>query len=197
MTSKTCSYGCATTNSCGKCTGCKGNPDCDVAAKSCTYGCASTNSCGVCVSCKSDPACSVTSLSCTYGCKTTNSCGKCTACYPDNCRNRTAASCSYGCQSYFSDCSSKCQTCKTCTYSTECPGYLLTSCVYGIKDSCTACGVTKYKCDVGPVKPQPFICNSPSRVMNCNGMKCCCPQGVSCTTNYKCFCDASTVREAI
>jgi hypothetical protein len=27
--------------------------------------------------------------------------------------------------------------------------------------------------------------------MNCNGMKCCCPQGVSCTTNYKCFCDAS------
>ena len=31
----------------------------------------------------------------------------------DNCRNRTDQSCDYGCSSYYSDCSSKCQTCKS------------------------------------------------------------------------------------
>ena len=111
-------------------------------------------------------------------------------------RSPSGDSCSYGCQSYFSDCSSKCQTCKTCNYTTECgSAYRMTSCAYGVSDSCTACGVTKYVCKVKPINPSGFICNSPSRVMKCNGMKCCCPQGVSCTTNYKCFCEQG--REAI
>ena len=53
ITSKDCTYGCASYNSCSKCTSCKSNPDCDVADKSCDYGCAATNSCGKCTSCKS------------------------------------------------------------------------------------------------------------------------------------------------
>ena len=36
---------------------------------------------------------------------------------------------------------------KTCTYSTECPGYNFVSCSSGyLSHSCTACGTTKYKC---------------------------------------------------
>ena len=79
VTSKSCEHGCATTNSCGKCTGCKGNLDCNVTPVSCEYGC-NTNSCGVCTSCKTNPDCNIASKSCDYGCATTNSCGKCTGC---------------------------------------------------------------------------------------------------------------------
>ena len=36
---------------------------------------------------------------------------------------------------------------KTCTYSTECPGYDFASCSTGyLSQPCTACGTTKYKC---------------------------------------------------
>ena len=80
VTSKNCDYGCAATNSCGKCTECKTNPDCSATAVSCTYGCASTNSCGKCTSCKDNPDCSATAVSCDYGCASTNSCGICTGC---------------------------------------------------------------------------------------------------------------------
>ena len=52
VTSKDCDYGCASINSCGKCTECKSNPDCEVSSKSCDYGCASYNSCSKCTSCK-------------------------------------------------------------------------------------------------------------------------------------------------
>ena len=41
---------------CGSgCYECRYNSDCNVTSKSCTYGCASTNSCGKCTSCKSAP----------------------------------------------------------------------------------------------------------------------------------------------
>ena len=33
-----------------------------------------------------------------------------------------------------------------CSYSFKCSGYNFISCRYGIEDSCTACGTTKYKC---------------------------------------------------
>ena len=37
------------------CYSCEYNSDCNVTSKSCTYGCASSNSCGKCTSCKSAP----------------------------------------------------------------------------------------------------------------------------------------------
>ena len=45
------------TTECGTaCYSCEYNSDCSVTPKSCDYGCASTNSCGKCTSCKSKPA---------------------------------------------------------------------------------------------------------------------------------------------
>ena len=174
--------------------GCKGNPDCNVTPVSCEYGC-NTNSCGVCTSCKTNPDCNVTSLTCQYGCKTTNSCGKCTACYSDNCRNRTQTFCfasSGGCESYYADCSSKCEKCKTCTYSEECLNYTLSSgssCSNGSL-SCSACGITKYRCKPSLVVPDDgggSSCNG--TWTNCNGMKCCCRSGESCSgTGRRCLC---------
>ncbi|MBQ8631620.1 MAG: hypothetical protein IJ479_07890, partial [Alphaproteobacteria bacterium] len=46
---------------CGtSCYECQYNTDCSVTSKSCSYGCASTNSCGKCTSCKSKPPVSCT-----------------------------------------------------------------------------------------------------------------------------------------
>ena len=146
MTSKTCEYGCASTNSCGKCTGCKGNPDCDVAAKSCTYGCASTNSCGVCTSCKTNPDCDVSSLSCTYGCKTTNSCSKCTACKSNPDCDVTSKSCTYGCAS-----TNSCGKCTACKSQGSCSDYgysstIKTPILLWTCDKVTINGLTCYDC---------------------------------------------------
>ena len=45
------------TTECGTaCYSCEYNSDCSVSSKSCDYGCASTNSCGKCTSCNSAPA---------------------------------------------------------------------------------------------------------------------------------------------
>ncbi len=45
------------TTECGTaCYSCEYNSDCSVSSKSCSYGCASYNSCGKCTSCKSKPA---------------------------------------------------------------------------------------------------------------------------------------------
>ena len=92
VSSMSCTYGCASYNSCSKCTSCKSNPDCSATAVSCDYGCASTNSCGICTSCSGNPDCDVTDKSCDYGCAATNSCGKCTSC----------KSCSNTCDSGYS-----------------------------------------------------------------------------------------------
>ena len=44
------------TTECGtRCYECRYNSDCSATEKSCTYGCASTNSCGICTSCNSKP----------------------------------------------------------------------------------------------------------------------------------------------
>ena len=46
-----------TSTECGNsCYECQYNPDCSVSSRSCSYGCNSYNSCGRCVSCKSKPA---------------------------------------------------------------------------------------------------------------------------------------------
>ncbi|MFR8205096.1 MAG: hypothetical protein ACLU99_01285 [Alphaproteobacteria bacterium] len=61
---------------------CSGNPDCDVADKSCDYGCAATNSCGKCTSCKSctpsanETGCTDGTESCSDGCGGTRLCCK-------------------------------------------------------------------------------------------------------------------------
>ena len=69
---------------CGNsCYECQYNTDCSVTSKSCTYGCAYENSCGKCTSCRSNPDCSVSSKSCSNGCASYNSCNKCTSCNPE------------------------------------------------------------------------------------------------------------------
>ena len=157
VSSMSCTYGCAGYNSCDRCTSCKSNPDCDVSDKSCTYGCASYNSCSKCTSCKSNPDCSATAVSCDYGCASTNSCGICTSCAGNPDCNVSDKSCDCGCSSTNS--CGKCTSCKSCppsdpcSYSSKCSGYRFTSCSYGVLDSCTACGTTKYKCASKPVVP--------------------------------------------
>ena len=134
-----CTYGCASHDSCGKCSSCKSappidddededtgvveiNPGCNVTSLSCSYGCASYNSCGKCVSCKSNPDCNVSSLSCTYGCASTNTCGKCTSCKPNPCEGHY---CPNGVQCGNAGCA-----------------------MYGTPDSSGCCGVVCLGCNV-------------------------------------------------
>ena len=134
-----CTYGCASHDSCGKCSSCKSappidddededtgvveiNPGCNVTSLSCSYGCASYNSCGKCVSCKSNPDCNVSSLSCTYGCASTNTCGKCTACKPNPCEGHY---CPSGVQCGKAGCAT-----------------------YGTPDSSGCCGVVCLGCNI-------------------------------------------------
>ena len=275
VSSMSCTYGCASYNSCSKCTSCKSNPDCSATAVSCDYGCASTNSCGICTSCSGNPDCNVSDKSCDCGCSSTNSCGKCTSCkscppsdpcsgvscgsnaycsggscYCNSGYHKSGSSCvkdevhshSYSCPSGYSSsnswgssaqttsktcscgaasgtcykapahthsyscpsgsqassCSSSqtqtgttskvcscgatsgtCYKCETCSYSSKCSGYSFTSCSYGVLDSCTACGTTKYKCASKPVVPV-----NPCQTLghpNCTSAvpvvqgSCCCP----------------------
>ena len=68
------------TTECGTaCYSCQYNSACSATPKSCSYGCASTNSCGICTSCKSAPACTHSShVSCSNGCATYCPC--CSSC---------------------------------------------------------------------------------------------------------------------
>jgi len=75
--------------------------------------------------------------------------------------------------------SGTCYKCETCSYSSKCSGYSFTSCSYGVLDSCTACGTTKYKCASKPVVPV-----NPCQTLghpNCTSAvpvvqgSCCCP----------------------
>ena len=68
---------------CGtSCYECQYNSDCSVTSKSCSYGCASTNSCGKCTSCKScsplanQTNCSYGTETCSNGCGGTRTCCK-------------------------------------------------------------------------------------------------------------------------
>ena len=144
VSSKSCSYGCAFYNSCGKCT------SCDSCSNSCSRGSTSSycssgytakavgstqcgNTCYTCVEDipdePDDPCEGVTGKTCAsgYHCSSYGSCGECTACAKDEVKNPcagvtcpTAKSCSSGCASYStatSCCSSVCTLCKT----TPCP----------------------------------------------------------------------------
>ena len=67
------------------------------------------------VSCGSNAYCSGGSCYCNSGYEGNANTG-CTAVVTDPCENYTSQSCTYGCSAYYSDCSSKCQTC----YSDNC-----------------------------------------------------------------------------
>ncbi len=145
-----------------------------------------------------------TAVSTPYGCESyySDCSSKCQTAYGDNCRNRTAVSvpANAHCTSYYSDCSSKCSawscdsgytqsgsSCvQTCNYSSQCPGYSFASCTYGISDSCTACGTTKYKCKTKPTNGGTTCTGTWT---TCNGMRCCCRSGESCSgPGRRCLC---------
>ncbi len=73
----------------------------------------------------------------------------CYSCKVDPCYGLENKSCDYGCQTYYSQCSSKCQSCKTCSKVCE-SGYSTTACTSSqvIVDSSkkNECGDTCYKC---------------------------------------------------
>ena len=165
---------------CGSsCYECQYNTDCSVTSKSCSYGCASYNSCGKCISCESAPACTHSShKNCAYGCATycpcCSSCKTCNSAPDDGDDNNTGGggTCTDTCASKgYSSSKPSGKTCstttvcgKTCyyncqiihTHSYTCPsGYSTSSCGSGYTQSgttskvCSSCGATSgtcYKC---------------------------------------------------
>ena len=206
VSDKSCDYGCASTNSCGKCTSCKSctpsanETGCTYGTESCSDGCGGTRLC-----CKGHTH----SYSCPSGYSSSNSWGssaqttsKTCSCgaASGTCYKAPAHTHSYSCPGGYqsSSCSSSqtqtgttskvcscgatsgtCYKCETCSYSSKCSGYSFTSCSYGVLDSCTACGTTKYKCASKPVVPV-----NPCQTLghpNCTSAvpvvqgSCCCP----------------------
>ena len=191
----------------GKYNGCTLRPDCAVSSMSCTaYGCASTNSCSRCTSCKSNPDCDVSSKSCgSLGCASTNSCNKCVACNTDPCSGVSCGSnayCSGGscyCNSGYKKCNGSCisnssccggcssnQTCtngscvtNTPSCSDTCPSYPYSSsssCSDDYESCYDTCGEkTWYKCISAPADP----CSGVSCGSNayCSGGSCYCNSG--------------------
>ena len=156
VSSMSCTYGCASYNSCSKCTSCKSNPDCSATAVSCDYGCASTNSCGICTSCSGNPDCNVSDKSCDCGCSSTNSCGKCTSCKScppsDPCSGVSCGSnayCSGGscyCNSGYHKCGSSCIPTSQCCTGWDCDSGC---CSGGRCVSCPTCYVISSDCTRG------------------------------------------------
>ncbi len=130
--------------------------------------------------------------------------GTCSSCQAGSTKKYKLTSCKSGYTMSGNTCVAECK------YEDECSGFTATSCTNGIKDSCTACGVTKYKCNltIKPIEPGGWNCVSPSHTVTCNGMRCCCPSGVGCEgatsqtgpgnviTPIKCFCEHTAVSAA-
>ena len=179
-TDRSCTYGCASYNSCGGCSSCESAPVDPCAgvscpsAKSCTYGCASysssTSCCSsVCTSCNSaptpdpdpvDPCASVT-------CPTAKSCSNCAS-------YSTATSC----------CSSVCTSCGDPCAGVTCP--TAKSCDYGCASTSTAtsccssvCTSCKSKCEANPCNPGCYTnlsCSGTCKTYNsCGGCDECAP----------------------
>ena len=139
---------------CGSsCYECQYNSDCSVSSKSCSYGCASYNSCGKCTSCDSAPAhthsysCpsgySTSSSGCSNGYTTTSKTCSCGArsgtCYKCN-AGSGGGTCTDTCASKgYSSSKPSGQTCSTTTVCGK-------TCYYNCKDSCTdTCSSKGYK----------------------------------------------------
>ena len=100
----------------------------------------------------------------------------CYSCKVDPCYGLENKSCDYGCQTYYSQCSSKCQSCKTCSPDANCTDAnypfssesiahaTFTSCTPGCDDN-----TLKYKfqsCVSGYVNTDTFWCGKPA-TLNC------------------------------
>ena len=117
---------------------------------------ASTTECGSsCYYCSSSCSSGSTSISCSSGYTKTSvgstECGStCYECVKDDpCDNYTSKTCDYGCASYYSDCSTKCQTC----YSDNCHNRT------AVIASCPANATCSYFSDCSS-KIQSWSCNS-------------------------------------
>ena len=166
--------------------------------RSCTYGCASYNSCGGCSSCESAPAdpCAGVSCpsakSCSNGCASYSSATSCCSSVCTSCNSAptpdpdpvdpcagvscpTAKSCPNGCASYStatSCCSSVCTSCKTKCEANPCNDgcYTNKSCAYGCA-STNACG----GCDSCKSAPAcvPNTCSAPAGCSSCTDCSSC------------------------
>ena len=171
VSSKDCTYGCASYNSCSKCTSCKSNPDCSATAVSCDYGCASTNSCGICTSCSGNPDCDVSDKSCDYGCAATNSCGKCTSC--KSCTpSANETGCTYGTESCSDGCGGTRLCCKGHTHSYSCPSGYSSSNSWGSSaqtaSKTCSCGATSGTCYKAPAHTHSYSCPSGYSASTCS-----------------------------
>ncbi|MFR1034426.1 MAG: hypothetical protein ACLSFR_09680 [Alphaproteobacteria bacterium] len=198
---------------------CEMRPECAVSSLSCTaYGCASTNSCGRCISCKTNPDCDVSSKSCvSLGCASYNSCNKCVACNTDPCSGVSCGSnayCSGGscyCNSGYKKCNGSCisnsSCCGGCSSNQTCTNG---SCVTNTpSDPCAgvSCGSNAYcsggscYCNSGYEGNASSGCTAvskdPCKGVSCSGGKVCsngscvCPSGKkecngSCISSSEC-----------
>ena len=110
----------------------------------------------------------------------------CYSCTADPCAGLTDKQCSSGCDSYYSQCPSKCQSCKTCSpYADE------TGCTNGDYDCSDGCGGTRKCCKV---------CDPEDRTCSCPGKVYCDPEtkvgsGATCTAGGKTFYETCLVKE--
>ena len=70
------------------------------------------------------------------------------------------------------------------------------TCVSGDSSTCKICK-SGYTLQSGKCVSAGFVCELPRVQRTCNGMKCCCPQGVYCDSNYKCLCDSTSMGQGI
>ena len=201
VSSMSCTYGCASYNSCSKCTSCKSNPDCSATAVSCDYGCASTNSCGICTSCSGNPDCNVSDKSCDCGCSSTNSCGKCTSCKScppsDPCSGVSCganAYCSGGscyCNSGYHKSGSACVKDEVHTHSYSCPSGYSSSNSWGSSaqtaSKTCSCGAASGTCYKAPAHTHSYSCPSGSQSSSCSSS-----QVQTGTTSKVCSCGAAS-----
>ncbi|MBP3516632.1 MAG: hypothetical protein J6K65_10500, partial [Alphaproteobacteria bacterium] len=167
-----CDYGCASTNSCGICTSCSGNPDCNVSDKSCDCGCSSTNSCGKCTSCKScppsDPCSGV-------------SCGSNAYCSGGSCY----------CNSGYHKSGSSCVKDEVHSHSYSCPSGYSSSNSWGSSAQTTSktcsCGAASGTCYKAPAHTHSYSCPSGSQASSCSSS-----QVQTGTTSKVCSCGAAS-----
>ena len=155
--------------------------ECGNACYSCTtntcsgYSLTSCPSNGSCSSCQSGTTTKYKLNSCDSGYTMSGS-----SCVKDDpCDNYTSKTCTYGCSAYYSDCSTKCQTC----YSDNCHNRTAVSCSYGCdsyysdcSSKCQTCASCTYSTECsGYSVPSLSKCE-------CGGQSC-----TACgTTKYKC-----------
>ena len=109
--------------------------------------------------------------------------GGCVACSGNTYSTRGSESCT-PCPS-GTEVNSSHTACEQYNYNEKCPGYTAFVCAGdSCKDSCTACGITRYKLTLIP-NPSPS-CNG--TWTTCGGKKCCCSAGESCNGPRLCKC---------